>query len=194
MNLDNKLKYFYAITVAEAQKQSAADVEEHKNRLKALQAQRETACRNASAEELQAARINLSAEINQNLSAEQMTLRQSWSRKVTELREMLFTEVKTKLKEFMASPAYQEYLVQKIREAEKYAGNDELVIWLSREDEGRLSDLQKQTRAKVQVSQDSFLGGIKAVIPSRNLLINDSFLDALQSEKESFQFDGGQFT
>ena len=41
------------------------------------------------------------------------------------------------------------------------------------------------------LAEDSFLGGIRAVIPQKNILIDDTLLTSFQNEKENFNYDGG---
>jgi hypothetical protein len=35
------------------------------------------------------------------------------------------------------------------------------------------------------------MGGMRAVIPAKNILIDQTFLTMFESEKEEFNFDGG---
>ena len=41
------------------------------------------------------------------------------------------------------------------------------------------------------LSDTDFMGGIRAVIPDKNILIDNTFLTCFENEKESFNFDGG---
>ena len=52
-------------------------------------------------------------------------------------------------------------------------------------------ELEKRTGIRPQISQNSFLGGIRAVIPEKNVLIDYTFNTLLEAEKENFNFDGG---
>ncbi len=69
----------------------------------------------------------------------------------------------------MESPAYQDYLCSKNPEAREFAGNDEIFIYLSAED----TALQRSIVAKrhngftVEISDEPFMGGIKATIPAK---------------------------
>ena len=42
-----------------------------------------------------------------------------------------------------------------------------------------------------KISDEPFMGGIKATIPAKNILIDNSFLSAYEKLKKEFKFDGG---
>ena len=87
----------------------------------------------------------------------------------------------------MNTSEYENYLCKKIQEAVKFAGNDELFIYLSPEDASYQHSLVARTGFRVRVSDEPFMGGIKATIPSKNILIDNSFMEAYQSLKKEFK-------
>ena len=95
------------------------------------------------------------------------------------------------LKAFLSGPEYADWLEDKVKRALKNAEGDQVEIYLSSGDEALAEELEKRTGIRPQISQDSFLGGIRAVIPEKNILIDYTLLTALESEKENFNFDGG---
>ena len=95
------------------------------------------------------------------------------------------------LKTFLSSPEYTDWLEDKVKKALKAAQGDQVEIYLSSGDEALAEELEKRTGIRPQISQDSFLGGIRAVIPEKNILIDYTLLTLLESEKENFNFDGG---
>ena len=134
---------------------------------------------------------NATREVNKALSAERLTLRRDWTTKQNELRNELFVEVKNHLEDFMASPEYQDYLCQKIQKAREFAGNDEIFIYLSPEDTALQRSIVAKTGFAVEISNEPFMGGIKATIPAKNILIDNSFMGAYETLKKEFKFDGG---
>ena len=94
------------------------------------------------------------------------------------------------LKTFLSSPEYTDWLEDKVKKALKAAQGDQVEIYLSSGDEALAEELEKRTGIRPQISQDSFLGGIRAVIPEKNILIDYTLLTLLESEKENFNFDG----
>ena len=167
MTIDEKLSHFYDITVEEAHEKAAAILDEHKAALEKM------------------------AEENKALSAEQLTIKRDWTRKQNELKEKIFSEVKGLLESFTKTPEYENYLTAKIKEALDFAGNDEITIYLSPEDSSFAEKLQQTTGAAILLSKDSFLGGIRATIPHKNILIDHSFAGNFEAAYKEFKFDGG---
>ena len=89
------------------------------------------------------------------------------------------------------TPEYENYLTAKIKEALDFAGNDEITIYLSPEDSSLAEKLQQTTGTAIQLAKDSFLGGIRATIPQKNILIDHSFAGNFEAAYKEFKFDGG---
>ena len=56
-------------------------------------------------------------------------------RKQEELKETLFVEVQEKLADYMATQEYQQLLISQIREIMKFAGNEEVTIYIDPADQ-----------------------------------------------------------
>ena len=191
MTIDEKLQHFYEVSLDEAREDAAQAIQEHKEHLaRTLEDHKQTSRQNAEAE-IKAETGHVRREVNKALSAEQITLRRDLSRKQEELKETLFAEVKTKVQQFITTAEYDEYLCRRINEAVKFAGDDEIQIYLSKEDEPRLKSLTVKTGFPLKVSDESFIGGIKAIIPEKNILIDNSFEEGYQAAYREFKFDGG---
>ena len=91
----------------------------------------------------------------------------------------------------MESPEYQDYLCQKIQKAREFAGNDQIFIYLSPEDSALQRSIVAKTGFTVEISDEPFMGGIKATIPAKNILIDNSFAAKFDAAKKNFTFDGG---
>ena len=91
----------------------------------------------------------------------------------------------------MDTPEYENYLCEKVMEAVKFAGEDEIFIYLSSEDAGYQHSVVARTGFPVRVSDEPFMGGIKATIPGKNILIDNSFMETYHTLKKEFKFDGG---
>ena len=191
MTIDEKLQHFYEVSLDEAREDAAQAIQEHKEHLaRTLEDHKQTSRQNAEAE-IKAETGHVRREVNKALSAEQITLRRDLSRKQEELKETLFAEVKTKVQQFITTAEYDEYLCRRINEAVKFAGDDEIQIYLSKEDEPRLKSLTVKTGFPLKLSDESFIGGIKAIIPEKNILIDNSFEEGYQAAYREFKFDGG---
>lgn len=191
MTTEQKLQHFYDISVEEAHKESEKMLDDYKKELE-KQFDLHKKEKSLEADSLMKAESQRAArEINKALSSSQLEIKRHWSKKQDELKESLFIEVLDKIHDFMKSPAYKEYLIRKIQEAVEFAEEDELSIFIAPCDQSKLDDLSKKTGAALLVSQEDFIGGMKATIPHKNILIDNSFKSALENAKHNFTFDGG---
>lgn len=191
MTIDEKLQHFYEVSIEEAKEDASKAIQEHKENLdKMLEEHKLTKKQDADAE-IKAETAHVRREINKALSAEQIDLKRNWSQKQEELKHKLFSEVKEKITQFTGTPDYEDYLCRKINEASDFAGEDEIQIFLSASDKDRLNTLSERTGLPLQISGEDFLGGIRAEIPHKNILIDNSFSENLAAMQQEFKFDGG---
>ena len=191
MTIDEKLSHFYDITVEDARTKAAAILEEHKEALEKITAERKALSEENAQAQIKAETANARREVNKALSAEQLTIKRDWTKKQNELKEKLFSEVKELLDSFIKTPEYETYLTGKIKEALAFAEDDEISVYLSPEDSALAEKLQQTTGVTIQIAKDSFLGGIRATIPQKNILIDHSFAGNFEAAYKEFKFDGG---
>ena len=191
MTIDEKLSHFYDVTIEDAQAKAAGILEEHRKALAHMTEKHKADSQENAQVQIKAETANARREINKALSAEQLTIKRDWTKKQNELKEKLFAEVKTQLENFRNTPDYPAYLESKIKEALDFAEQDKINIYISPEDSALLPDLVERTKAFITVSAEDFLGGIKATIPHKNILIDHSFAGNFQAVYKEFKFDGG---
>lgn len=191
MTTEEKLEHFYDVSVESAKAEAAKEIEEYKEALSRLFEERKASKLRQADSELKAEAENAKRQINKALSAEQLHIKRRLAKKINELRDELFVEVQNLLEEFTGTPAYIEYLCEKIREALAFADGDEIAIYISPNDVELKSSLAAHTGHTVQISNESFFGGLKAEIPSKNILIDNSFSALFNAEKAEFTFNGG---
>ena len=191
MTIDEKLSHFYDVTIEDARAKAAGILEEHRKALAQMTEKHKADSQENAQVQIKAETANARREINKALSAEQLTIKRDWTKKQNELKEKLFAEVKTQLENFRNTPDYPAYLENKIKEALDFAEQDKINIYLSPKDSALLPDLVERTKAFITVSAEDFLGGIKATIPHKNILIDHSFAGNFQAVYKEFKFDGG---
>lgn len=191
MTIDEKLSHFYDVTIEDARAKAAGILEEHRKALAQMTEKHKADSQENAQVQIKAETANARREINKALSAEQLTIKRDWTKKQNELKEKLFVEVKTQLENFRNTPDYPAYLESKIKEALDFAEQDKINIYISPEDSALLPDLVERTKAFITVSAEDFLGGIKATIPHKNILIDHSFAGNFQAIYKEFKFDGG---
>ena len=191
MTTEEKLQHFYDVSMDSAREESQKELDSYRETLARMLAEHKEEKTKSAAERLKLESENAKREINKALAAEQIHIKRRLSKKQQELREKLFVDVKDKLEVFMASPEYVNWIEEKIREAKKVAGENEVEIYLTPADEGIAKSVTATTGIPVLLSETPFMGGMKAVIPDKNILIDHTFSSLFESAKEEFNFNGG---
>ena len=186
MTLDEKLDHFYSSVIDSATKQNIEIVEEYKKILqKNFEERKEAALRKAEAN-YRMASDNIIRERNRKLSSETMEIKRKLLERTAEITDQIFEDVKLKLIEFMKTPEYKDLLCAQIGNANSFAKEDAITIYINPSDTDKLSVLTEKTGVSLTISDRDFLGGTRAVISSRNILIDNSFMTKLEEAKSSF--------
>ena len=172
MTIEEKLQHFYTASIDSAMQEAQQVQTQHQEALdKIFQEHKETKERQIQSH-IQAETDNLKREINKTVSARQL-------------------EYRRRLAQFRSTPEYLEYLSQRIQEARDFAGEDALVVYLDPADQNWIPELAARFGFAPVVSREAFMGGMRAVIRSKNILIDNSFATLLREAKEEFVFAGG---
>ncbi len=139
--------------------------------------------------QLQTESEKIKREANKALSIEQISSKRMLGHKQEELKDKLFVELRDMLANFMETSEYQKLLEKEIREAIQVAGKDPLIIYLDPADGDRARKFALDFHADIRVSEYSFMGGTRAVIPSKNILIDNSFQAKLAEARSQFRFE-----
>lgn len=191
MTTEEKLQHFYDVSVENAKLEAMQEINAYKEKLAAQLAEYKENKQRQTQFELKSESDNLKRQINKSISAKQLQIKKKLSQKQQELKEKLFQEVKILLEEYTSTPAYSEYLATKIKEAAAFAEEDEIIYYLSSSDAALKADLSARTGANIKISKENFMGGIQAVIPAKNILIDHSIASSFYAAKEEYTFDGG---
>lgn len=190
MTTEEKLKYFEESSLEEARKQASAMIEEYKVNLDKVEKEHKATTLRQSDLQLKTESDNLKRNNNMALSKEQLQIKRKITQKQNELKEKLFVEVKQLLEDYMTTSAYQQLLIKQIKNIQKEAGSGKLILYIDPADSDKRSSLQV-AGAPVTVSEYSFMGGTRAVLQDRNILIDNSFASKLEKLKADFSFNGG---
>ncbi|MDY2937317.1 MAG: V-type ATP synthase subunit E [Fusicatenibacter sp.] len=191
MTTEEKLQNFYNHSLDSASREAERLIADHQNALDKLFSEHKEIKLRQAEEEVAAETEKAKRDINKSLSADQLQIKRQLSRKNMELKDQLFAEVREKLNEYKKDPSYEDYLARKIREAVDFAGTDHLKLYLDSSDEAHKASLESKLSVTLTISSIPFLGGIRAVIPEKNILIDNSFETLIAEERENFIFHGG---
>ncbi len=129
-------------------------------------------------------------EINKQLATQQIAIKRTLGQKQEELKDKLFTELRDMLANYLESHDYFDLLDRQIAHAVAFAGKDDVTVYIDPADEDKIRRLAlRHGRAHLVLSEYSFAGGTRAVIPARHILIDNSFQTRLAEQKENFHFD-----
>jgi len=186
MNLDEKLDHFYSSIIETATQKNIEIVEEYKKILQSDYDERKDAAMRKAEANYQIASDDIVRERNKKLSAESLEIRRKVLEKTAEVADRIFTDVTKKLGDYMKAPEYDELLCTQIKNTLDFAQGDEIMIYLNPSDADKKTTLEEKSGAVLTVSDRDFIGGTRAVISSRSILIDNSFLTRINEAKSSF--------
>ena len=191
MTTEEKLQHFYEVSMDTAREEATKVLDEYKAALETEMERHKQEKQAASESQFKIDSDNAAREINKALSAEHLHIKRKLSKKQQKLKESIFAEVEELLDDFSKKPEYTDWLENKIKQSLEIAENDSVQIYLTAKDSAKAEELTKRTGITPLISETDFLGGIRAVIPEKNILIDNTFLTAFENEKERFNFDRG---
>lgn len=192
MTTEEKLQHFTTYTMEEARKNCDNSIREYTEALEKIFKEHQEAKRRQEDLEIKTETERLIRENNKRFSEAQMMIKGTLSHRQTELKDKLFVEVKDMLARFFETPEYHKRLVTELKEAVAFARGEEVILYVDPSDAERVRSLEVEVGAPITVSRYSFTGGSRAVIPGRNILIDNSFETKLAEAKEDFRLKGGE--
>ena len=191
MTTEEKLQHFTMYAMEEARNKSNTMLREYTDALeKIFQEHKEKKKRQADLE-IKTETARLVSENNKQASEAQIEIRRMLSKRQAELKDKLFVEVKDMLARFAETREYHQMLVRQFRAAMEFAGGEEIILYIDPSDAQIQYSIEAEIGAPVTVSTYSFQGGTRAVLPARNILIDNSFETKIAEAKEHFQLKGG---
>lgn len=191
MTIQEKITHIREAAMAEARGQGNEIIENHRRALENIfETHRQEVSMQADTR-IKTETASVRHQLNSAVSKGQLKLRRELSVVKNALKNDLFCEVRQMLEDYMKTEDYQTLLVDYIMKAAKFADGQPLTIYMNESDRDKKSLLEQRTGMKIMMSEEEFTGGIRAVIPGRNILIDYSFRGALEKEYEEFTFKGG---
>lgn len=186
MNLDEKLDQFSSTVIDSAMKQNIEIIKNYKITLqKTFEERKEAAIRKADTA-YRIASDHIIREKNRRLSAESVEIRRKVLEKTAAIEDKIFCDVIQMLSDYMKTDEYDKLLISQICYAVEFARGDEIMIYINPSDADKKTALEEKTRAVLTISDRDFIGGVRAVIPSHSILIDNSFMTRLEEARSSF--------
>ena len=188
MTIEEKLQHFMDATTGKVNAENASQIEDYEKGLeKVLSDYKEDALRKAELS-LKLKEESLTKQKNAEVAKQQMEIREQTGRLQRELQSKIYTEVKGKLERYMGTGAYERYLIDQVREAKRFAGRDQVTIYIDPADVAKQNAISAAANTPVLVSGYEFGGGIRAVIARQGILIDQSFDTKLREAFNGFVF------
>lgn len=186
MTLEEKLDQFYNVTIESATAMNLAITEEYKTTLANALEEHKKSTKQKAQIALNLDIENAKREKNRVLSSASIKIRRKLSEQSACITASIFDEVTDKIMDFMKSEEYYACLIKQITEAKTFARKDEMKLYIDPSDENLKDKLEAETGVTITISTTNFIGGTRAVIPDKNILIDHSFSSKLQELKENF--------
>ena len=191
MTLEEKISHLQATSMEQARAEGNAIIDSHKEALEKVLEDHKAEAMRQSETRIKAETRNAKLALNQASAKSQLEIKRRQGTIQQELKDKIFKEALSLTEDYMKTEAYEDFLIRCIRQAKDFAGEDEIIIYINPSDEKKRSALEDATRVRLTVGAEDFIGGIRAVIRSRNVLIDNSFKTQLRNEYDKFLFLGG---
>lgn len=191
MTLEEKIEHLQNASMEEARFEGNSIIAEHKSALEQIQEDHKVVALRQAELTIKVETNDAKQQLNKAMAKSQTKLKRAQGKCQTLLKDKLFSRVHTLLEEFMKTAEYTELLVTYINSAKAFAGVEDMTIYIHPSDESKKEELELRSGVTLTISAKDFMGGIRAVIHERNILIDHSFSSALQREYDNFLFSGG---
>ena len=191
MTLEEKIAHLRTSSMEQARAEGNAIIDAHKEALEKVFEDHRAEALRQSETRIKAETTNARLSLNQAAAKSQLEIKRRQGKVQQELKDKIFEEVMGLVNDYMKTEAYGDFLVKCIRQAMHFAGQDPVTIYINPSDETKRPDLEDATGVHLTVSAEDFIDGVRAVIRSRNILIDNSFRTQLRNEYDRFIFLGG---
>lgn len=191
MTLEEKIAHLRTTSMEQARAEGNAIIDAHREALEKIFEDHKAEAIRQSETRIKAETTNARLSLNQAAAKSQLEIKRRQGKVQQELKDKIFKETLELVNDYMKTEAYDDFLIKCIQYAENFAGREPVVIYINPSDEKKRSDLEDATGIHLTVSAEDFIGGVRAVIRSRNILIDNSFKTQLRNEYDKFLFLGG---
>ena len=189
MGSEDKLQQFYENIIRNINEKAEGELTEY---AASLQPQLEEYKNMAAEAALRTERIeaeNLKKAARQEVSKEVIVCKSLLAQREADYIEKIFAQALEMIGEFKKTQEYKKLIKRYIYEAIEFAKEAELIIYLDLDDAEFKEELEEEFGREIRVSRYSFGGGLRALIPERNILIENSFSSKLQEQLQTFDID-----
>lgn len=186
MNIEEKLQHFTKVILEGVNEECEKSLAEYKKELDwKFETHKEQHLKEAKVKE-NALRDAVEKKTSKEYTMEQLHIKRKINHKQNEIKAKLFAQVEEELKKFRETEEYRELLVREIKSAIEFAGKSALIVYVGVDDEELAKDLSKMLKVPIEISDNITKGGMRAEIPRKNILIDNTFETKISEAKEKF--------
>lgn len=186
-----KIEHLKDAAMLEARMQASRITGQHRKALENINEQHRAEALRQSETRIKAEITGSKQQFQMAASKAQLEQKRELGKTQKRLKKQLFKEVEERLKRYMAQEEYKRLLISYIEKAAKFAGGETMTLYINPTDEDKKDYLEEHTGMSLTISKEDFLGGVRAVIHERNILIDYAFKGAVEREYDRFTFRGG---
>jgi len=191
MTLEEKLMHFQKTTMENAKNKSEEMLKDYRDGLNNVFEEHKIAKDRQAELQIKVEKYDIKREQNKELSNEQIKIRKAFRDTHDTLKDELFAKTRDLITDFLKTEEYEQVLVGQIQMALDFAKEESITIYIDPIDEPKKASLEHATGIELLVSEESFLGGIRAVVSSKHVLIDYSFESKFEEVKAEYQLSGG---
>ena len=191
MTLEEKITHLKTTSMEQARAEGNAIIDSHQEALDKVFEDHKAEALRQSETRIKAETTNAKLALNQALAKSQLEIKRKQGKIQQELKDKIFEEAQDLIHAFMKTEAYDDFLIRCIHNAVRFAGTDPVTVYINLSDEKKKTELEDATQVHLTVSAEDFIGGVRSVIRSRNILIDNSFQTQIKDQYDKFIFEGG---
>jgi V/A-type H+-transporting ATPase subunit E len=185
--IDEKLEHFNKVALEEAAKKRDEILQQMKKEKEALINQKREEFQVQAQEFLKAELQYIEKEKNEIISKAFLEARELVSKKREEIKKSVFDEIEEKIKNFVRSDHYKEYLLNLITKSCKLTGEGELIVLLREKDINLVSEEVSKLPLKISLkAEDEVFGGCKVINKSLNTFIDNTISKKIKESMDKF--------
>lgn len=186
MNVKEKIEAFGRIVEKEAEEQRIKILKEIEEKIEIGYREKVNEAKAVWDRKTKAETYKVQMQENKELIAYESESKKKLMAKRRDIIESVFSRVKTELFQYRSTPEYISYLAENIKKV--VSADPDSIIYLIKEDMKLVPEINAKLNANLSYreSEENFIGGFKAYLNKKNIVIDNSFLTKLNAEKDKF--------
>ena len=186
LTIEEKLQHFTMVTIESVHEECEKSLEEFKREQDwKFETHKEQHLKEVRIRE-KTLRDAIERKASKEYTYEQLHIKRKINHKQNELKARLFELVEKRLNDFKETNEYKELIIKEIKEAQNIAKDSELKVYIGSNDENMLEAIYKECGISPALSDNIVKGGMRAEIPSKNILIDNTFETKIGEAWEKF--------